>query len=654
MNEKTYKPNILKTYNINYQLVLLYRFSLLIALFTICRLGFYFFNTEHYSDMTLSRFMFIMLGGLKFDVSGILFVNALYILLYHLPFPFRTGKLYRNILKYLFIISNGIALAANVGDFFYFDFILKRSTADVFMFVIEQNILTLFGLFIVDYYVGVIFWLVMMFLLIYGYNRVKTQYDDSKKRAKFYLTAVAWLLISAYFTVIGIRGGFTGTTRPITLGNAGAFTQKPLEMAIVLNTPFSIIRTFDKQPLPEKHYFSDEELNKIYTPVHRYKPDSTKSFKPMNVVVIIMESFAKEYVGAYNKNLDDGTYTGYTPFLDSLIAQSKCYLHTFANGRKSIDALPSVTASIPSMVNPYVTSPYASNKINSIASLLRDKGYQTAFFHGAPNGSMGFDAFMKIAGYDQYYGMTEYNNDDDFDGSWGIWDEEFMQYMADELDGFKEPFHAAFFSLSSHHPFKIPEKYKGRFKKGTLDFHIPIQYSDLAIRKFFQKVSKTDWFDNTLFVITADHSNHAWHPEYKTSIGNFSIPILFYQSQNDKLKGMDSTEVIQQMDIMPTVLSYLNYDKDYVAFGTNVLDSTTTKFAVNYNNSTYQFIQGKYTFLFRDDKGVGLYNYVEDPLLKNNLVGKLPDLEQDMSTKLKAFIQQYNNRMIDNNLTIKN
>lgn len=648
MDHIAHKPNRFQTYNINYQVILLYRFLLLIALFTISRLGFYYFNTGHYPDMTFERFMSIMKGGLRFDVAGILYVNVLYILLYLLPFPFRNGKIYSRFLKWWFFISNGIALAANVGDFFYFDFNLKRATADVFMFAKEGNILTLFSHFIVDYWQGPVFWLLQMAILIWGYNKVKLLTEVKPKKLSFYSSAVFWLLISIYFSIIGIRGGFTGTTRPITLGNAGAYTQKPLEMAIVLNTPFSIIRTLNKKPLKEEHYFSDEELEHIYSPIH--PADTSGKFKPLNVVVLIMESFAKEYVGAYNRNLDHGAYLGYTPFLDSLIGESKCFQYSFANGRKSIDALPSVTSSLPSMVNPYVTSVYASNKINSLAITLKKKGYETAFFHGAPNGSMGFDAFMKVAGYDEYYGMTEYGNDDDFDGSWGIWDEEFMQYMADKLGKFKQPFLATFFSVSSHHPFKVPKKYEGVFRKGTLDFHIPIQYSDLALRKFFARASKEPWFKNTLFVLTADHSNHAWHPEYKTSIGDFSIPILFYQPADTLLRGVDSTSVAQQIDIMPTILDYLHYDKEYFAFGVDLLDSTATKFAVNYNNSTYQFIQGNYVLQFLNDKTIAVYDYVNDPLLKKNLVGKVPDIQIKTEKMIKAFIQQYNNRMIRNQL----
>jgi phosphoglycerol transferase MdoB-like AlkP superfamily enzyme len=509
----------------------------------------------------------------------------------------------------------------------------------------------LLGIFMIDYWRGVIFWIFMITIMFSTYRLVKVSKPSPLKKLPFYISAVAWLLVSLYFSVVGMRGGFTGTTRPITLGNAGAFTNKPLEMAIVLNTPFAIIRTIDKKPLKEKEYFTEKELESIYDPVHL--PQMDAEFRPLNVVVIIMESFAKEYVGALNRNLDDDKYLGYTPFIDSLIDQSKAFQCAFANGRKSIDALPSVVASIPSMVQPYVTSTYAANDINSIASLLKTKGYQTSFFHGAPNGSMGFDAFMKLAGYDKYFGMTEYGNNADFDGSWGIWDEEFMQYMAKEIGKMKEPFQVTFFSVSSHHPFKVPEKYEGRFRKGTLDFHIPIQYSDLALKEFFASASRQPWFKNTLFVITADHSNHAWHAEYKTAIGDFSIPIILYHPGNPELKGMDSTTV-QQMDILPTIMSYLNYDKKFLAFGNNMLDPDALHFAVNYNNSTYQIIKGKYNLQFLDEKTIGLFDYVDDPLLSKNLMGKIPKVQDEMEKLMKAFIQQYNNRMIHNELVVKN
>ena len=107
-----------------------------------------------------------------------------------------------------------------------------------------------------------------------------------------------------------MRGGFTGTTRPITISNAIERVQKPIESAIVLNTPFSIIRTINAKTFEELKFFDEKEAERIYSPIHSGYP--TGSFKPMNVVVLILESFTKEVVGSLNKDLENGHYKGYT------------------------------------------------------------------------------------------------------------------------------------------------------------------------------------------------------------------------------------------------------------------------------------------------------------------------------------------------------
>ncbi len=621
------------------------------VLLSVTRILFFLFNTVHFSDITFLRFMRILLGGLQFDISAFLYLNSLYIILYILPFTFRYHRAYQSILKYLFFVVNGLVLAANIMDFFYFDFILKRSTADVFHWATEGNIFLLFKQFFIYYFFGIFIWLGLIFLLVFFYNKTKLRKPESLQRWVYYPAGIVILFATMYLSVIGMRGSFVPSFRPVNLGNAGKYTEKPLEMSIVLNTAFAIIKTLDRQPLHEKEYFNSEQLKEIYSP--RKEPDNSKEFQRLNVVIIVLESFGKEYVGALNKDLEGGNYSGYTPFLDSLIGESKTFSGSFANGRKSIDALPSIVASIPSMVQPYVISKYAANRITGLASLLKEKGYQTAFFHGAPNGSMGFDAFMKVAGYDKYYGMNEYGNSKDYDGIWGIWDEEFFQFFARELKDFREPFHATIFSISSHHPFIIPERYKGKFPEGSLDIHIPVQYTDMALKRFFKKVSRMPWYENTLFVITADHANQSNFDVYNSIVGKFSIPIIFFRPSGDpNLKGIDNT-VVQQIDIMPTVLGYLNYPEVYFAFGNDIFDNESKHFAVSYSNNTFQLISGDYILMFREDKTVSLYNYFSDKLLLENIAGTNFEIQIDMEMIMKAFIQQYNHLMIEDKLYIE-
>ncbi|MDD3132979.1 MAG: LTA synthase family protein, partial [Bacteroidales bacterium] len=314
-------------------------------------------------------------------------------------------------------------------------------------------------------------------------------------------------------------------------------------------------------------------------------------------------------------------------------------------------AIPAILASIPSLLdNPYINSAYAANKFNSLADLLGARGYQTAFYHGGTNGTMDFDGFAQMAGFDKYYGRTEYNNETDFDGQWGIFDEPFFGYFADGLDEMKPPFFATIFSLSAHHPYTIPEKYSNKFPQGNLKIQQTVAYADFALRRFFAKAAHMPWYGNTLFVITADHTSEAWLPEYKTKTGMYEIPIVFYAPGFELPKP--ATTVADQIDIMPSALGLIGYDKPFVAFGQNIFDNADGM-AVNYLNGVYQLITDSLVLEFDSSKSRSLYNYQRDRLLQQNLLSTNLREAHRMEQTLKAVVQQYNNRMIDNQLTIK-
>jgi phosphoglycerol transferase MdoB-like AlkP superfamily enzyme len=634
----------------NNYVALLKQLLLLMALFSLCRIGFYLFNLSFFPDMTWPRFVRIAAGGLKFDVAGLLYINSLFILLSILPFRFRFNKTYLQVMKLIFFITNGLALAANVADFVYYRFTLRRTTISVFsQFRNERNLFALFFQFFTDYWYAVLFWIGLMFILVKVYNRINVEGPQLKNKIVFYVSGVLLIPIISYLFIGGVRGGFAHSTRPITISNAGEYASTPKDINLVLNTPFAFLRTMGSVVIQRADYFSsEEELNKIFNPLHQ--PKDSAVFQPQNVVVIILESFSKEFIGIYNRDLDNGTYKGYAPFLDSLIGQSRAYQYSFANGRKSIDAMPSVICSIPSIEVPYVLSHYSGNKVNSMSGLLKEKGYYTSFFHGAPNGSMGFQAFANLCGFDDYYGKDEYDNNKDYDGIWGIWDEKFLQFFARKLNTFRQPFYSTLFTVSSHHPYNLPNEYENEFKGGSMEIYRTIQYTDFAMKRFFESASKMPWYKNTLFVITADHASaQINYPEYNTASGYFAVPIFFYKPETN-WKSF-SPEIIQQIDIMPTILNQLHYDQPYIAFGRDVFDPDTEPFAFNYLDNVYQVFIKDYLLQFDGKKSVGLYRFKEDKLLQHNLISEKPEIAQPIEWKLKAFIQQYNNRMVDDNLT---
>ncbi|MFC6996767.1 LTA synthase family protein [Rufibacter roseus] len=626
--------------------------ALAMLMYTVCRVLFYLFNQSFFAETSFSDLLYMMWGGLRFDLAAVLYTNLLFMALLLLPFRFRHHPVYLNVVKWVFLVFNAIGLAFNCADLVYYRFTLRRTTGSVVREFANEDWGGFASSFLVDFWYVLLIWIGLVALMAWAYKRIALEKAPSYSPWLYYPWNMALAALVVGLSIGGMRGGFRHSTRPITLSNAGEYVERPQEMYIVLNTPFSIIRTLNKTSYQKVNYFSEEQLAQLYSPIHT--PPDTANFTPKNVVVIILESFGKEAIGNYNKHLDNGTYTGYAPFIDSLMLHSKVYWKSFANGRKSIDALPSVLTSIPSIQEPFVLTQYVSNNLPSLPRYLDQNGYHTSFFHGAPNGSMGFDAYMNLIGIEHYYGMTEYGNTEDFDGMWGIWDEEFLQFMAQKLNTFPQPFMSSVFTTSSHHPFKLPERYQGKFKKGPLQIFETIGYTDMALRKFFEQASKAPWYNNTLFVITADHSaTYAHYPEYQTALGNFEVPILFFAPGDSSFRGIEQERVVQQLDIMPTVLGYLGYDQPYFSFGKNMLNPQAGNFAVSFQGG-YQWIEGDYFLQFDGTNTLGLYNYKEDKLLKENLKDKLPDVRTAMENKLKAFIQQYNNRMLENQLTVTN
>jgi hypothetical protein len=631
--------------------ILAFRLLLVYAAYTICRIVFFTYNYSHFSDIEVGELIGIFAGGLLFDTSSIVYSNLIYLFLYLLPFRFRHNRNYQGTLMVLFFISNGVALFANIADIPYYEFEIQRTTFDfIDQFKNEKNMGGLFILFFLDYWYFFLLWLCLTGLIFYYYVKIKIGPPQIKAGFKYFISGLVVLAFSSVLVIGGARGGFKQFAQPITMNSAWAYVKKPENAAIVLNTPFTLMHSIEKRSLDRVNYFSSQaELDSIYTPLHIPVMDTVRK---VNVVIFVIESLNKEFIGSLNKDLENGTYKGFTPFLDSLIGVSKVYKHSYANGRKSIDFIPSVFCSLPRIGIPFVLmTPYYKNRLNSLPGMLKEIGYKSAFFHGAPNGSFGFQSFTHIIGFDDYYGMDEYNNDADYDGSWGIWDEEFMQYFASNIDTFSTPFITTLFSVSSHHPFAIPEKHKDRFRETDFPPERCIQYTDYSLRRFFEKASGMSWFKNTLFIITADHVSVNQRPEFQNEAGYFSVPIIFYKPGSD-LMGLDSVTNAQQIDIMPTVLNYLGYNKSYISFGKDLFHPEKENFAFNSLNGSYQLFLNDKLIVFSGKETRGFYKLENRSLIECKKDSY--NLEkQKMERFVKAYIEQYVNRMIDDKLSEK-
>ena len=599
------------------------RILILLALYSSSRIYFYLNN----NDTIDTHYFLEFIAGLRFDISALVYINIPLFILLLLPHNLRSGKKYRKLTNYLFYIVNIPFLLMNNIDIEYYKFTQRRSTSDLFQLMSLGNDAKYIIPQFIKYY-----WPITLFSIIQLYLLFKVKEIPNYKfslNLKAFSKQLLVLVLSSGLFIISARGGIQ--LKPINTINAGELCGSQ-NTGLILNTPFCILQSFDEKELITYNYFNQPELENIYSPLHI--PNS-KIIENKNIVILIMESYSKEFIGHHNEG------KSYTPFLDSLMQHSMVFNNAFANGLKSIEALPAITASIPTLMdNPFITSNYGQNQFESLASLLKKEGYNTSFFHGGQRGTMGFYSFIHKAGFQEYHGLEEYNNSSDFDGSWGIYDIPFMQYFASELNVKKEPFLTTFFSLSSHPPFVLPKNYKHQFEK--IGIRETIKYTDDALQQFFKNIKDKEWFKNTLFIITADHtSGEKYNKKYKNRIGRYSIPLLLFKGDSSII-GEDNS-IVQQIDIMPTILEEISYTKPYLAFGKSLFSDES--WAISKSHSGYRFIT---------DQGI-INNKLENyPNFNDWNLKEISNKENPNIYLLKAIKQDYNSRMKNNNLKYEN
>ena len=557
--------------------LLVWRIVLLYAVLMLCRTAFYLYNAAVLGPLTWAEAWPLLAGALKFDTASVVYADGVFILLSLLPLPLRERRWYRAVLFWYYVAVNAVlVVATNLADTVYFRYTQKRFTADEIFFADNDNSLQLVGKFMAENWYLVLLWIALTALLAWGYRRRVREESIFSRGWAYYIGNTVIFAAAAGLSVAGMRGGMTRMTRPITLSNATLYTADSGKANLILSNPFCILRTIGSAgSVKYKTHFAPEELARRFTPVHQPADSAAVNLAGRNVVVFIMESMSAEH-SAYlcPEVYADREVKGFTPFLDSLMQNGLVFKRMYANGTRSIQAMPSVLGSIPSFRTPFVLMPQSLGESRQLPAMLADKGYATLFFCGSEHGSMGFGAYARSAGVERLVSREDYearHGTGDFDGYWGIWDEPFLQFMGEELAATPEPFFATLFTLSSHHPFVVPEQYAATLPDGYTRIHKGVAYDDQAFRRFFHRFGGEEWFRRTIFVFVADHvSSEKFAEKTRSYPGNMHI-VGFIHTPDGALQG-EVREVTQQLDIMPTVLGLTGNTEPYFAFGRDVLN----------------------------------------------------------------------------------
>lgn len=627
-------------------LLLVWRVGLVLLIYTLCRLIFWQYNTDLLGFSGWQAVKLALRGGLVFDLSAALYINLIVLVLHLLPTPYKYHPRYLRVCNLTYWLCNIPAFIFNLGDTIYYRFTGKRTTLDVFAEFQNENPLN-FLRFFGDYWHLTLIGIALIALWLWLYHLAKPNTAPLYRAWGFYLSSVFALIASAVLAAFGIRGSLDLKDRPLTPNKAHFYIEKPAQRAMVLNTPFVMIRLVHKARMPEFRYFDNHEQIYSARQEHIAPSEWRGKFRGRNVVVIIWESLAKEWVGALNRHIPG--YKGFTPFLDSLMAESYVFERAYATGPQSIDAMPALYASLTRPIEAFAHSHYSGNKLRALPAVLASEGYDTRFYHNATNGSMGFDAMARQLGFAGYRGRTEYGKDEDFDGTWGIFDEPFLQYVAGDISTLREPFFVSEFTTTSHSPYIIPKAYEARFPKGRHEQHHCMPYTDHALRQFFDTAKTKPWYNNTLFVIVADHAVPGDLAYYKNANGLFSIPMILYDPQG-KLRGWEAERVVGQADLYPTLLDLLGIQQTIISFGNNMLAKEGEHFAVCRIDGGYQFVRGDYALHYDGEQVLGLYHVKDDPEFKHNIQNSAPEVLADMLRLFQAYLQDFSQRMRENRL----
>ncbi len=562
--------------------------AVLLGINFVFRCAFLLYNQAQFWAMSWTDVLFGFLLGIRFDLATILIFNGLVFLAIIIPIrSLHTRRSYRWF-NLLILIFNIPVIVLNGIDIVYFSYAEKRLTHELFTTKSD------YGAFkpsmLAEWW-----WIFLLagITLFIGYrilDRASKRYLEKDPRATWGSPARLWGYAAVFLilAVIGIRG-----VNKKPLESRHAFVEKGTFLGNMgLNSAFTVLSCINLREegpitwIPQKDAVRetrnlissphDGPFNSKQYPLWRKSHFDTPE-KHYNVVFLIIESFNARHVGSIT-----GDYAhSLTPNLDTMVRHGRMFTNFYANGVRSVEALPALLNSMPEIFRrPTIGSSYIDNNHYGLGHILGDRGYYNSFFCGAHNGTMGFDEYAAKSAIPNYYGMNEYPHAErDFDGFWGCADGPVLHWMAEKQNSFQQPFFSTFFSISNHHPFNLPPQASEELRnaEGFTKMEKTTVYSDLVLGEYFREVSQYPWFDSTIFILTGDHCFHEESIPDRPIMENFHVPLFMMGPGIEP--GLDD-RLGNHISVMPTLIDLMDLETDHSSIGVSLF-SDRQGFALN-------------------------------------------------------------------------
>lgn len=612
---------------------------LMMFIFTLFRFLFYILYSQQYYGVPVGEIGLSFLIGLRFDLASVMLVGGLFMLLLNLPGRFKYKQLYKiSILSLLFLVVFA-SIVLSIGDIFYYPYAKRRISYEIFN--LFKSIPELITIIFTDYLVPLIIAVALLILLGYFWFKLFGKYKSTAYKGIANDVIYFILLIGAI--IISIRGGFQ--LKP--LRESYAFRNDNIALGhLSLNAVFTTLRTLNRGDIQSYNFIPMDEaiktmrdllkspieiyLNDGYPIMRQTIADSTQQ-KKLNVVIIIMESWPGNFA-------ELETIKPYPmPEFRKLMSKGIYFSNFFAAGQRTIQGMQAVVGSIPNVVyDDILGSPIEQNYLRPLGVILKEIGYSTVFIHGARAGSMGFEAFSKLSGFDAYISKSDFDlNKVKDDGTWGIFDQFVFERAHQEFNNIKQPFLGLVMSLSSHSPYSLPSKEFEVYDSTLANYKFinSLRYSDWSLGKFYEEAEKSDYFRNTLFVITADHAEGT---REKNIYELFKIPCLLYSPSFVNPTIISS--VHSQVDILPTIIDILKLQTKHSSFGLSAIEGDDG-FAYIPSGGLHGWIKGDWLLVGDFDKNIALYNFKTDRFLHDNKLKSNPNTANVLRREMLSYLQ---------------
>ncbi|MAE07663.1 MAG: hypothetical protein CL661_02755 [Bacteroidetes bacterium] len=480
-----------------------------------------------------------------------------------------------------------------------------------------------------------IFILILQVVISYWFYRkfVFVKINETPRNVIF--SSLFFLIVSTML-FLGIRGGINEI--PITQSKSYFSKHSFINLASV-NSGYSLwISTLENYKFKDANpyeFYNPEEATRRVNELHEIKKDTTihilKTKRP-NIIILLMESWSADLI----QSLDGKE--GITPQFRKLENEGILFTDFYASGNRSQQAMSAILAGFPS--TPITAITHNLDKITQLPSLtktLEKEGYSSSFYFGGQLMYGGINSFITVNGFDIIKDVSDF--DDDLPrGKLGIFDEYILNEQIVELNNEKQPFFSVLFTVSTHSPYDQPmdDVINWASNDNQNGYLNSAYYTDKCLGEYFENARKQTWYNNTLFILVADHSHNTYKNWPVDSKEYRKIPLLLYGDViKDEYRGKKINRIGSQTDIASTLLSQFNVEAKDFFWSRNLFNPTTNEFAYYEATDGVGWITPNGYFVYKKTTD----NYPElqiNPQLKDSII---MDGKSYLQVVFKQFIE---------------